>query len=172
MGTGVNRMEPDRHLTAFWALAVAGRSALVSLPIHPGPTRPDGAARRLPVNVFATSSSAVVLAPLPGVMPEHVRVVVSDRELTITAERDVDADHDYLLHEWNPTAFERTIDLPEGVGWPITATVAHGQLTITLARHGTRPDDEAITIVPTAARHLGPQDVLDVIDLRHAQPAD
>ena len=126
----------------------------MSLPSHPVPAQSEGAARRLPVNVFATTSSAVVVAPLPGVMPEHVRVVVSDRQLTITAERDVDADHDYLLHEWNPTGFERTIELPDDVGWPITATVANGQLTITLARRGTRPDDESITIV---ARRRAPR---------------
>ena len=138
----------------------------MSLPSHPIPAQSEGAARRLPVNVFATTSSAMVVAPLPGVMPEHVRIVVSDRELTVTAERDVDADHDYLLHEWNPPGFERTIELPDDVGWPITAAVTNGLLTITLARHGTRPDDESITISPVAERHASTQDVLDVIDLR------
>ena len=142
------------------------------MPIHPGPTNSEGAARRLPVNAFATTSSAVVVAPLPGVMAEHVRIVVSDRQLTITADRDRDGDHDYLLHEWNPPGFERTIDLPDDVGWPITAAVANGLLTITLARHGTRPDDEAIIISPAAERRASTQDVFDVIDLRGAPRAD
>ncbi len=143
----------------------------MSSPTHPTPTPAQGTeARDLPVNVFATTSSTMVVAPLPGVMAEHVRVVVSDRELTITAHRDVDADHEYLLHEWHPTAFERTIELPDDVGWPITAAVANGLLTVTLSRRGTRPDDEAISIVPAAPRHPSSQDVLDVIDLRHPHP--
>jgi HSP20 family molecular chaperone IbpA len=168
----VNRLEPDRHVTAFCAPGSGGRSGQVSLPIHPVPTQSEGTARRLPVNVFATTTSTVVVAPLPGVMAEHVQVVVSDRQVTITAERDVDGEHDYLLHEWNAKGFERTIDLPDDVGWPITAAVANGQLTITLARRGTRPDDESITIVPTAARQGAALEVGDVIDLRQAEPAD
>ncbi len=142
------------------------------MPIHPGPTKAERAARRLPVNVFATSSSAVVVAPLPGVMAEHVRIVVSGLQLTITAERDRDGDHDYLLHEWNPVGFERTIDLPDDVGWPITAAVANGLLTITLARRATRPDHESITIAPAAERRTSTQDVFDVINLRDAHRPD
>ena len=143
----------------------------MTLPIHPVP-HTHGEPRTLPVNLFATTSSAVLVAPLPGIMPEHVQVVVSGTQLTITAERDVDADHDYLLHEWNPAGFERTIELPEDAGWPVTASVAHGQLTVTLVRRGTRPDDEDLVIVPAPQRHTGTQAVTDVIDLRRSDPPD
>jgi len=126
----------------------------------------------MPVNLFVTTTSAVLVAPLPGIMAEHVQVVVGDDVLTITAERDVDAEHDWVLHEWSPAGFERTVELPQDVGWPITASMANGQLTITLARRGTRPDDEAITIIPTAERHPSTESVSGVIDLRQSDGPD
>jgi HSP20 family molecular chaperone IbpA len=143
----------------------------VTVPIHPVPTSVQGSTETLLVNLFRTTGSTVLVAPLPGVMPEHVQVVVDDAYLTITAERDRDADHDYLLHEWNPAVLQRSIALPDDVGWPITASMAHGQLTITLARRGHRPDGEAITIVPTAPRHESTDGDTEVIDLRRADRA-
>jgi HSP20 family molecular chaperone IbpA len=108
----------------------------------------------------------VLVAPMPGIMAEHVQLVVADGQLRIRAERDVDGDHDYLLHEWPAAALERTVELPDEAGWPITAAVAHGQLTVTLARHGTRPEGESITIVPPAEHGPTGDAVSDVIDLR------
>jgi HSP20 family molecular chaperone IbpA len=144
----------------------------VSLPLHPVTGQPAGALDPMPVNLFVTTSSAVLVAPLPGVMAEHVQVVLTDDRLTIVAERAVDPDHDWVLHEWSPAGFERTVELPEGVGWPVTASVANGQLTVTLARRGTRPEGQAITIVPTAERRPGTETVSGVIDLRQADGPD
>lgn len=137
----------------------------MSLPLHPAPESCP-ATEVLAVNLFAAGPSVVLVAPLPGVMAEHVQVVVTDGQLHVRAERDVDGDHDYLLHEWPATALERTVELPDDAGWPITAAVAHGQLTVTLARRGTRPQGESLTVVPPAESHPARDDVPDVIDLR------
>jgi hypothetical protein len=51
------------------------------------------------------------------------------------------------------------------VGWPVTASLAHGQLTITVARDraGQR---EPITITPAGERDHAEEEVSDLIDLR------
>ena len=109
------------------------------------------------MNLFATTASVVIVAPLPGVMPEHVEITLDGPTLHIRAARGAEANREYLLHEWDVRAFERTLDLPEGAGWPVTASLAHGQLTITLARSADTPGDTHLVVRPSTTAASDPR---------------
>lgn len=93
-----------------------------------------GETMRVPVNVYEAEEALVVVAPLPGVMPGDISVVVDGGELRIAASMRSAAPKDYLVHEWHYGPFERTVDLPEGFGGGGTATYGNGQLAIRLTR--------------------------------------
>ena len=135
------------------------------MPRHPVPDQSEGLPGRLRVNVFATTTRMMIVAPLPGVMAEHVEVVLDGHWLTIRAERGAEAEHDYILHEWNTSALQRELELPDDVGWPVTATLAHGQLTIAVAR-ARSGQHEPITITPAGERDHAAEEVSELIDLR------
>ena len=88
--------------------------------------------QRVPVNMYDTGSAVVVVAPLPGVMPDDVEIVIEDGKLTLKAEMRSSAPKDYLLHEWSYGPYERTVELPEGYGGEATASFGNGQLAISV----------------------------------------
>lgn len=93
-----------------------------------------GETMRVPVNVYEAEEALVVVAPLPGVMPGDITVVVEDGELRIAAAMRSAAPKEYLVHEWHYGPFERTLALPEGFGGGGTASYGNGQLAIRLMR--------------------------------------
>lgn len=70
---------------------------------------PGGETQRVPVNVYETDNAVVIVAPLPGVMPEDVSVTVEAGQVTITASMRSPAPKDYLVHEWHYGPFERAV---------------------------------------------------------------
>ena len=99
---------------------------------HAGET--GGETLRVPVNVYETGEALVVIAPLPGVMPDDINVAVEDGELRITAAMRSAAPKEYLVHEWHYGPYERTLELPEGFEGGGTATFGNGQIAIRLTR--------------------------------------
>ncbi len=99
---------------------------------HAGET--GGETLRVPVNVYESGEALVVIAPLPGVMPDDINVAVEDGELRITAAMRSPAPKEYLVHEWHYGPYERTLELPEGFGGGGTATFGNGQIAIRLTR--------------------------------------
>jgi HSP20 family protein len=94
--------------------------------------------QRIPVNVYETDGAVVVVAPMPGVMPDDVQIAVEGSTLTIRSELRTDAPKDYLLHEWEYGAYERTLELPDGLDGPVTASLGNGQLAVSVRREGER----------------------------------
>jgi HSP20 family molecular chaperone IbpA len=132
------------------------------------PTRPVRPPDQLMVNMFATTTAVVVVAPLPGVMAEQVEVRLKGDRLSIRASRASDSDHDYLLHEWVAGTLTRELEIPQGAGWPLTASMRDGQLTITLGRVTVALDDDTLVITPTGERESGGKVSPEYIDLRAA----
>jgi HSP20 family molecular chaperone IbpA len=87
-------------------------------------------AQQLPVNMFEASEAVVVVAPMPAVMADDVRVSVEGRSLRISADCRTEAPKDYLLHEWHYGPYDRTVELPEGYGGGAEATFGNGQLAV------------------------------------------
>jgi HSP20 family protein len=100
--------------------------------------------QRIPVNVYETDSAVVVVAPMPGVMPDDVQIAVEGRRMTIRAELRTDAPKNYLVHEWEYGAYERTVELPEGTSGPVTASLGNGQLAVSVRRQGDRAGERLL----------------------------
>jgi HSP20 family molecular chaperone IbpA len=93
-----------------------------------------GETMRVPVNVYETEAALVVVAPLPGVQPDDIHIIVEDDQLRITASMRSAAPKEYLVHEWHYGPYERTVELPPGFGGGGTATFGNGQVAIRLTR--------------------------------------
>lgn len=93
-----------------------------------------GEVMRVPVNIYEAGEALVVVAPLPGVMPDDITVAVDGGELHIAAAMRSPAAKEYLVHEWHYGPFERTVALPDGFGGGGSATYGNGQLAIRLMR--------------------------------------
>ena len=88
----------------------------------------------VPVNMFEAEDAIVVVAPLPGVMPDDVEVLLDSGRLTITAALRTRAPKEYLLHEWHYGPYERTVDIPAGFGAGAQASFGNGQLAVRVLR--------------------------------------
>jgi HSP20 family protein len=87
-----------------------------------------------PVNAYETTGALVIVAALPGVMPDDIELVLEPGRLSITAAMRTPAPKDYLLHEWHYGPFQRTVEIPEDVGREVHATHGNGQLAVSLAK--------------------------------------
>jgi HSP20 family molecular chaperone IbpA len=86
--------------------------------------------QEVPVNMFEASDALVIVAPLPAVQPEDVNIDLWPGRLRITASLRSAAPKDYLVHEWDYGGYERELDLPEGWGGSVEASLANGQLAV------------------------------------------
>jgi HSP20 family molecular chaperone IbpA len=124
----------------------------------PHPTRDEVAAatatveanmqpQSVPVNVYETPAALVVVAPLPAVTPGDVTVDVRPGSLRFYARLRSAGPREYVLHEWEYGGYEREIDLPDGFGKGVEATLTNGQLAIRVLRGDV---GESLSIHPTA----------------------
>lgn len=90
--------------------------------------------QRVPVNVYETPAALVIVGPLPAVTAEDVTVELHPGRLRFWAGLRSAGPRDYLLHEWEYGGYEREIDLPDGYGAGIEASLANGQLAIRVLR--------------------------------------
>jgi HSP20 family molecular chaperone IbpA len=93
-----------------------------------------GETMHVPVNVYEADQALVIVAPLPGVMPADVEVVVDGTEVTIRAAMRSPAPKEYLVHEWHYGPYERSVTVPEGYGGEAKASFGNGQLALHLGR--------------------------------------
>jgi HSP20 family molecular chaperone IbpA len=101
----------------------------------------------VPVNVHETTAALVVVAPLPAVTVRDVTIQVLPGKLRFTASLRSAGPRTYLLHEWDYGGYEREIELPDGFGSAVEASLANGQLVIRVLRGKFA---ESISIHPTA----------------------
>lgn len=101
----------------------------------------------VPVNVYETSGALVVLAPLPAVTAHDVSIEVRPGALRFWARLRSAGPRQYLLHEWEYGCYEREVEVPEGYGSGLEATLANGQLAIRVLRG---PLAGPLTIHPVA----------------------
>jgi HSP20 family molecular chaperone IbpA len=98
------------------------------------------------VNVYETSNTLVVLAPMPAVMSEDVHVELRPGQLRFWAHVRSAGPREYLIHEWEYGGFEREIELPDGYGGQVEATLANGQLAIRVHQGATT---ETVSVQPS-----------------------
>jgi transketolase len=109
----------------------------------------DYVPQHVPVNMYETHGALVIVAPLPGVMADDVKVTVEDGKVRIEAAMRTKAEKDYLLHEWHYGPFERVVEVPDGFHGSVEASFGNGQLAIRVERGDGRPSTQAVTIQPS-----------------------
>lgn len=75
-------------------------------------------ATAIPVNLYENDRELMVVAPMPGVTAEDIRVeVTADGHLVLRAAMRGEGQEriDYLLREWSYGPFERSVELPRTV---------------------------------------------------------
>jgi HSP20 family molecular chaperone IbpA len=96
--------------------------------------------------MFEATEALVVVAPLPAVTPGDVTIELRDRTLRFWAHLRSAAPRDYLVREWDYGGYEREVELPEGFGSAVEASLGNGQLAIRILRGD--PVD-ALSVHPT-----------------------
>ncbi len=90
------------------------------------------------VDVVETDKEIEITAELPGLEEKDVQLNVADNVLTIRGEKKAEKeekDKDYRLVERSYGAFERTMELPDGVDVDeIKASIAKGVLKVTVPK--------------------------------------
>jgi len=113
---------------------------------------PSTGPQQIPLNVYETSDAMVVVAPMPGVRAEDVAVSIDDDgHLHLTARLRTAAPKDYLVHEWDYGAYERSYELPADYAGPVTASLGNGQLAVRVEREGARPGASPVVVQPAMA---------------------
>jgi HSP20 family molecular chaperone IbpA len=76
----------------------------------------------------------VVVAPMPAVTADDVTIELRPGCLRFWASVRSAGPREYLIHEWEYGGFEREVDLPDGFGGGVEASLANGQLAIRVLR--------------------------------------
>lgn len=101
----------------------------------------------VPVNVYETTGALVVVSPLPAVTAEDVTIELRPGTLRFWARLRSAPPREYLTHEWEYGGYEREVEVPEGYGGGVEASLANGQLAIRVLRGTT---SELVSVKPNA----------------------
>ena len=86
--------------------------------------------QKVPVNVYETTSALVVVAPMPAVTAEDVTIELRAGRVRFFAGLRSAGVREYLVKEWEYGGFEREVDVPDGYGSGVEASLANGQLAV------------------------------------------
>ena len=103
----------------------------------------------VPVNVYEAGEALVVVAPMPAVTPDDVTIDLRPGALRFWANLRSAGPRDYVIQEWEYGGYDRTIDLPDGYGSDVEASLTNGQLVIRVLRGD--PAGESIETKPSQA---------------------
>ena len=102
--------------------------------------------QQVPVNVYEASGALVVVAPLPAVTPDDVTIELRDNCLRFWAHLRSSGPREYLVNEWEYGGYERELELPDGYGRQLEASLHNGQLAIRVLRGAS---DQVLSVKPT-----------------------
>ena len=109
------------------------------------------APQRVPVKMYEAPEALVVVAPMCAVQRSDVHIEKDGTHLRFWAHLRSAAPREYLLDEWDFGGYERELEVPEGYGAGIEATLTNGQLVIRMLKGAdvgemrTQPEGAAIT---------------------------
>src|SRR5262245_32960328 len=79
--------------------------------------------QRVPINVYETPGALVIVAPLPAVTSRDVTIEVKPGCVRFWAHLRSAAPREYLVREWDYGGYEREVELPDGYGSGVEATL-------------------------------------------------
>ena len=101
----------------------------------------------VPVNVYESSNAVVIVAPLPAVTADDVTIELRPGVVRFWASVRSAGPREYLVNEWSYGGYERSVELPEGYGSDVEATLANGQLAVRVLKG---KSIERLTIHPSS----------------------
>ena len=101
----------------------------------------------VPINMYETEGALVIVAPMVAVTADDVTIECQSGLLRFWARLRSAGLRDYLVHEWEYGGYERCIEIPDGFGCALEASLSNGQLVIRILRGACI---EALTVKPTA----------------------
>jgi len=99
----------------------------------------------VPINMYEASEALVIVAPLPAVRADDVTIELRPDEIRFWAHLRSEGPRDHIIQEWHYGGYERIVQIPEGFGSGIEASLANGQLSLRVLRG---PCEDEITIQP------------------------
>ena len=102
--------------------------------------------QRVPVNVYETSGALVIVAPFPAVQPGDVTIELRPGAVRFFGRLRSSGPREYLVQEWEYGGYEREVQLPDGYGGGVEASLANGQLAVRVLRG--EPSTQTITVQP------------------------
>jgi len=102
--------------------------------------------QQVPVNMYEASGALVVVAPLPAVTSDDVTIELRDNCLRFWAHLRSSGPREYLVNEWEYGGYEREVELPDGYGCEIEASLRNGQLVIRVLKGAA---DDVVSVKPT-----------------------
>lgn len=120
-------------------------------------------AQAIPVRVYQTSDRIMVAAPMPGLEPENIAILVAGDRVVIRGEErgPHQRDMDLLVAEWSFGPYEREIALPQPVSGRLTnATYGNGVLLLSMPKAlegqaGDHAELRLASIDSTRGEHVG-----------------
>ncbi|HEX4998361.1 MAG TPA: Hsp20/alpha crystallin family protein [Terriglobia bacterium] len=117
---------------------------------------------RVPVRVYRSENQWGVAAPVPGLEPEDIKVVIDGRSVTIDGKERGPRQHDLALirSEWTVGPYHRKVTLPDKVdGSLANATYGNGILVLTLpivknGQKSARTEFTLETVAPVRGGHI------------------
>ena len=97
---------------------------------HEAEMRPQS----VPINMYEASEALVIVAILPAVTPDDVTIELRPGTVRFWSHLRSAGPREYLVQEWEYGGYDRTIDLPEGFGSGVEASLTNGQLVIRVLR--------------------------------------
>jgi HSP20 family molecular chaperone IbpA len=104
----------------------------------------DRPPQRVPVNVYETTGALVILALMPAVTARDVTIDLRPGAVRLCARVRSAGPRDFLVNEWDYGGYEREIELPDGYGAGVEATLTNGQLAVRVLRG----DASSMSITP------------------------
>lgn len=88
----------------------------------------------VPVNMYEANEALVIVAPLPAVSADDVMIELRRDCLRFWAHLRSEGPRDHIVHEWHYGGYERTVEIPDGFGSGVEASLANGQLVVRVLR--------------------------------------
>jgi HSP20 family molecular chaperone IbpA len=101
----------------------------------------------VPVNMYETGGALVILAPMVAVTADDVTIDFEPGLVRFWAHLRSAGPREYLIHEWEYGGYERCIEIPDGFGAAMEASLSKGQLAIRILRG---PAGPSLRVKPTA----------------------
>ena len=84
----------------------------------------------VPVNAYQTPGAFVIVALFPAVTENDVSVELTAEGVRFWAELRSAGPRQYAIHEWEYGGYERSVQMPDGFGSGVEASLANGQLVV------------------------------------------